>query len=255
MLVLWRPVQYPFVLRTGLSQVGGFGVSRILSAAGRLAFLVLMLTATGSTAAPTAYFKVGDDLKASCEGTAAAEQNASSAEHLLCLGYLQAVVDTDATFAEWSESRRQACIPQGVTSSQLRQVFLDWLNERPDHLRFGAASLALTAFSEIWPCEVVAQPASPAPAVAAPGPRPAILTHAQEVAAILYNQSRFRDRRSVLAIQGLVGAGLDGVWGRDTVQRVAQVQQNAGSTVDGMVGPRTLEQIGWQSVASGTQKE
>ena len=62
MLVLWRPVQYPFVLRTGLSQVGGFGVSRILSAAGRLAFLVLMLTATGSTAAPTAYFKVGDDM-------------------------------------------------------------------------------------------------------------------------------------------------------------------------------------------------
>jgi len=255
MLVLWRPVQYPSVLLTGLSQAEGFEVSRILSAAGWLAFLVLMLTATGSTAAPTAYFKVGGDLKASCEGTAAEEQNASSAEYLLCLGYLQAVADTDATFAEWSESPRQACIPEGVTSSRLRQIFLEWLNERSDHLRFSAASLALTAFSETWPCKIVVQPASAAPAVAEPGPRPAILTRAQEAAAIRYNRSRFRDRRSVLAIQGLVGAGLDGVWGRDTVQRVAQVQQNAGFTVDGMLGSQTLAHIGWQPVATGAQKE
>ena len=128
-------------------------MSRILSAAGWLVFLVSLLTATASTAAPTTYFKVGDDLKASCEGTAAGEQNASTVEHLLCLGYLQAVVDTDATFAEWGEFPRQACIPQGVPSAQLRQVFLDWLNERPDHLRFSAASLAITAFSETWPCK------------------------------------------------------------------------------------------------------
>ena len=128
-------------------------MSRMLSVAGWIVFLVSMSTATASTAASTAYFKVGDDLKASCEGTAAGEQDASTAEYLLCLGYLQAVVDTDATFAEWSEFARQACIPQGVTSSQLRQVFLDWLNERPDYLRFSAASLALTAFSEDWNCK------------------------------------------------------------------------------------------------------
>jgi len=128
-------------------------VSRILGAGGPLVLLVSMLTATASAAVPTTYFKVGDDLKASCEASAAGEQNASMAEYLLCLGYLQAVVDTDATFAEWGNVSRQACIPQGVTSSQLRQVFLDWLKQRPDNLRFSAASLALTAFSESWPCK------------------------------------------------------------------------------------------------------
>ncbi|GMQ77008.1 MAG: hypothetical protein BMS9Abin01_2314 [Gammaproteobacteria bacterium] len=127
-------------------------MSRILSAAGWLVFLVSMLTASASAAAATAY-KVGDDLKASCEGTAAGEQNASTAEYLLCLGYLQAVADTDATMAEWGESSRQACIPQGVTSGQLRQVFLDWPNQPPDCLRCSAASLVLTAFSESWPCK------------------------------------------------------------------------------------------------------
>ena len=128
-------------------------MGRMPSGAGWLVFLVSMLMAATSPAASTVYFKVGDDLKVSCEGTAAGEANASTAEYLLCLGYLQAVVDTDATFAEWNELPRQACIPREVTSSKLRLVFLDWLNERPDYLRFGAASLALTAFSETWPCK------------------------------------------------------------------------------------------------------
>ncbi len=125
-------------------------MNRKLAAA--VALLSLMLTATASSEASTVYFKVGGDLRDSCEGTAAGEQNASTAEYLLCLGYLQAVADTDATFSEWGDVPRQACIPQGVTSSRLRQVFLDWLNERSDHLQFSAASLALTAFSEAWPC-------------------------------------------------------------------------------------------------------
>ncbi len=115
--------------------------------------LALTVAAPASSAATTAYFKVGDDLKAACEGTAAGEQNASTAEYLLCLGYLQAVVDTDATSAEWGVSPRHACIPQGVTSSELREVFLEWLGEREGYLHFSAASLALTAFAEAWPCK------------------------------------------------------------------------------------------------------
>ena len=129
-------------------------MSRIFSAIPRLVFLLLLCSAAGGAAPATVYFKVGDDLKASCEGTAAGEENASTAEYLLCLGYLQAVADTDATFAEWGQYPRHACIPQGVISSQLRQVFLDWLDaQSPDYLTFGAASLALTAFSESWPCK------------------------------------------------------------------------------------------------------
>ncbi|NIM26813.1 MAG: hypothetical protein GTO67_04775 [Gammaproteobacteria bacterium] len=126
---------------------------RALNLARALLCVMLMVPFAASWAASTAYFKVGDDLKASCEGTAAGEPNASTAEYLLCLGYLQAVADTDATFAEWGDAARKACIPQGVTSSNLRQVFLDWIKERPDYLHFSAASLALTAFSESWPCK------------------------------------------------------------------------------------------------------
>lgn len=153
MLVLRRPVPYSFARLPGLVVRGGFVVCCKFARAVWPLFLVLMLMAVGSTAATTTYFKVGDDLKASCEGSAAGEANADTAEYLLCLGYLQAVVDTDATFAEWGNIRRQACIPQGVTSSELRQVFLDWIHAREDQLHFSAASLAITAFSEKWVCE------------------------------------------------------------------------------------------------------
>lgn len=128
-------------------------MSQLLSAGWRLVILASMLAGSATAMASTAYFKVGDDLIASCEGTAAGEAAASTPEYLLCLGYLQAVVDTDATFAEWGEYPRQACVPQGTTSSELREVFLAWLKERQDYLEFSAASLALTAYAEAWPCK------------------------------------------------------------------------------------------------------
>ena len=129
-------------------------MSRMLGAIPKLAFLLMLTFSAGSTAAATVYFKAGDDLKASCEGTAAGEENASTAEYLLCLGYIQAVVDTDATFAEWNQYPRRVCVPKGVVSSQLCQVFIQWLDDRPpEYLRFGAASLVLTALSESWPCK------------------------------------------------------------------------------------------------------
>jgi peptidoglycan hydrolase-like protein with peptidoglycan-binding domain len=78
--------------------------------------------------------------------------------------------------------------------------------------------------------------AVPAPAAAPVGPRPTHLNNAEELAAIRFNRRRFQDRRAVLAIQGLVGTGLDGIIGRDTVERIAEFQDANGLTVDGKIG-------------------
>ena len=96
-----------------------------------------------------------------------------------------------------------------------------------------------------------AQLAAAAPAVAAPGARPALLAPARERAAITFNKGKFTDPRSVRAIQGLVGGRPDGIWGRDTVERVAQAQSNAGLAVDGKVGQATLQQFVAQLIAAG----
>jgi peptidoglycan hydrolase-like protein with peptidoglycan-binding domain len=86
-----------------------------------------------------------------------------------------------------------------------------------------------------------AQLTAPAPAVPPLGPRPTLLTPAQERSAINFNRSHFTDRRSVLAIQGHVAANPDGRFGPDTVERIANYQTFLGITVDGKVGEGTLE--------------
>lgn len=101
---------------------------------------------------------------------------------------------------------------------------------------------------------IVAQLTAPAPAPAAVGPRPAHLTNAAELEAIQFNRIRFTDRRSVLAIQGLVGTRLDGVIGRDTVERIAEFQNVNGLTVDGKVGDgETLPVMVNQLIAANNQ--
>ena len=101
---------------------------------------------------------------------------------------------------------------------------------------------------------IQAQLTVPAPAPAAVGPRPTHLTAVQEAAAVQFNRRRFGDRRSVLAIQGLVGTRLDGLFGPDTVERIAEFQNANGLTVDGMVGQdETLPAMVNQLVAAGNQ--
>ena len=101
---------------------------------------------------------------------------------------------------------------------------------------------------------IQAQLAVPAPAPAAIGPRPTHLTAAQEASAVQFNRRRFGDRRSVLAIQGLVGTRLDGLFGSDTVERIAEFQNANGLTVDGKVGQdETLPLMVNQLIAAGSQ--
>lgn len=107
--------------------------------------------------------------------------------------------------------------------------------------------------AEILRFVISQQLAVPPPAAAPLAPRPAILNRAQEIAAIRFNRGKFSDRRSVRAIQGHVGATPDGLWGADTVQRVAQAQQNAGIGVDGKVGEGTLENFTLQLIAANQQ--
>ena len=118
-------------------------------------------------------------------------------------------------------------------------------------IRVGLPAFASTATLR---AAIQAQLAVPAPAPAAIGPRPTHLTAAQEAAAVQFNRRRFGDRRSVLAIQGLVGTRLDGVFGSDTVERIAEFQNANGLTVDGKVGQdETLPLMVNQLIAAANQ--
>ncbi|WP_310682884.1 DUF4157 domain-containing protein [Aliifodinibius sp. S!AR15-10] len=82
-----------------------------------------------------------------------------------------------------------------------------------------------------------------APAVAPGGPRPTHLNAAEEQAAIRYNQSKYTTGKAIRGMQGLVGTPADGIFGQDTVERIADYQHGHGLTVDGMTGEDTLRQM------------
>lgn len=87
---------------------------------------------------------------------------------------------------------------------------------------------------------IISQLAIPAPAVAPIGAMPDHLKTGQEISAVFFNKTKFQDPRSVRAIQGLVGANPDGLFGQDTVERIAELQNNNGLTADGKVGEQTM---------------
>lgn len=85
--------------------------------------------------------------------------------------------------------------------------------------------------------------AIPAPAIVPGGPRPTHLNGAEEQAAILYNQSKYTTQKAIKGMQGLVDTSPDGIFGSDTVERIAEYQHNNGLSVDGKAGENTLRQM------------
>ena len=85
-------------------------------------------------------------------------------------------------------------------------------------------------------------------------PVPTILTTSKANSAVAFNKKHLRDSRSVTAVQALVGQlRPTGEWDRDTVQRVARLQQIAAEpalTVDGKIGQQTLREIANQMLAA-----
>ena len=82
-----------------------------------------------------------------------------------------------------------------------------------------------------------------APPFVPAGARPDHLTAAQEQAAVRANLGTLTDRRAVLAVQGLVDTKPDGIFGSDTVERIAEFQANHGLTDDGVLNEATVQEM------------
>lgn len=98
-----------------------------------------------------------------------------------------------------------------------------------------------------------AQLALPAPAVAAPGATPTLLTPNHAKSAITANRAKWHDPRSIRAIQAFIGATPDGIFSADTVQRVANFQNGAGLKEDGVIGRITINPLVMGMAGAGSQ--
>ena len=101
-------------------------------------------------------FLTGNELLEYCE-----EENNK------CYGYLMGFVDTIFLTEKMLNSFGKIlgpnakrpltliCFPTSSSfkSAQLRQVWMKWAEDHPEHLHRNASALALVAFEEAWPCE------------------------------------------------------------------------------------------------------
>ncbi len=81
--------------------------------------------------------------------------------------------------------------------------------------------------------ETQLQAAAPLPNL--PGPAPTVLDPMDAQIVALLNSNKIADPRSVMIIQGLLTAPVDGVWSAELVQRVAGFQQLNGIPANGLI--------------------
>jgi hypothetical protein len=68
-----------------------------------------------------------------------------------CEGYLVGVHDTVRAYEEWG-GVREVCSPKRTSPAHLRSTVVDYLRARPDYFSGQAASVAVLAFRDKYPC-------------------------------------------------------------------------------------------------------
>lgn len=115
-------------------------IARRLLAALLPAFVAVLLLAPERAAAVD-----GRALLTQCKSTEATIDDLAARSW--CLGYIAGIAEFTATFD------LDICIPGSPTHAELAEVVMQWLEDRPDLQRFGAAWASFEALSEAYPCE------------------------------------------------------------------------------------------------------
>ena len=99
-------------------------------------------------------FYDGNDMMEICKGTDIDESDTDMSKYNECVAYLAALDDAQESFVYWKQMPKLiACIPDDVRQAQLRHVFLEYMSERSQYWHLPAASFAIDAFYEAWPCK------------------------------------------------------------------------------------------------------
>lgn len=91
--------------------------------------------------AANAMFYSGNDIFSACEAR-------SPDPGIFAAG----VIDGAHAVSDWSGAPHRTCESYGVTVKQLGDVLCNYLEKDPAHRHMTAASLALNAFQEAFPC-------------------------------------------------------------------------------------------------------
>jgi hypothetical protein len=69
-----------------------------------------------------------------------------------CMGYIQGVTHTENGISLSITPMTKLCIPDDVTLSQLKDVLIAYLKDRPEERHWAAWSLVHNAINDAFPC-------------------------------------------------------------------------------------------------------
>ncbi len=99
-------------------------------------------------------FYTGNQLMEWCDGTRPGEPKADVSKYSTCVGFLVGISDAADMWQGWGNLRpKQICTADGISTKQLRQVFLKYMRQRPESWHALAGAMAIIAFREAWPCK------------------------------------------------------------------------------------------------------
>ncbi|MDC7784427.1 Rap1a/Tai family immunity protein [Rhodoplanes sp. TEM] len=129
-----------------------------------LLVLALVLLRPEAASAHPGLIDDGRSLEASCRGVALGAETSrrrdsrSSADSILCLGYMQAMQSIVVLADEQGERLFGACPPEDTTLGELIRVFLAHARTHRSDPRSNAAVAVLTSLQKAFPCRSTGRP-------------------------------------------------------------------------------------------------
>jgi Rap1a immunity proteins len=81
------------------------------------------------------------------------ECKSKGASGLFCLGFVRGLAEGLTLWRSFAPESAITCIPEGVTTGQLKDVVVKWLADNPKDRHLGADALVVRAFRVTWPCK------------------------------------------------------------------------------------------------------
>jgi len=106
---------------------------------------VVAISVSGPANAGYISYETGNSLLKNCESE-------SNYELGICLGFVIGVAEAANNIVGLYQITPTYCISTEVTQGQLRKVFINYANDNPQDLHYGASDLILNAFAKAFPC-------------------------------------------------------------------------------------------------------
>jgi Rap1a immunity proteins len=115
--------------------------------------ITIALTAAIALAAVPAQAAAQQRARAHTGNELLEECKSKGASGLFCLGFVRGLAEGLTLWRSFAPESAITCIPEGVTTGQLKDIVVKWLADNPKDRHLGADALVARAFRVTWPCE------------------------------------------------------------------------------------------------------